>query len=53
MRSLTLSEAFMASEVSPNKNRLTTLSEGLRLKEISGFSGFTSFTQIGFQVLVV
>ena len=42
---MALIEAFITLEVSTSQNTLGTLSEGLRLKEISDFSQFTSFTQ--------
>ena len=49
-RNLKLIEAFFPWEVSPNQNILRTLPKRWRLEEISGFSQFTSSTQINFQV---
>ena len=49
-RNLKLIEAFFPWEVSPDQNTLRTLPKSWRLEEISGFSQFTSSTQINFQV---
>ena len=49
-RNLKLIEAFFPWELSPDQNTLRTLSERWRLEEISGFSQFSSSTQINFQV---
>ena len=49
-RNLNFIEAFFPLEVSPDQNTLRTLPKRWRFKEISGFSQFTSSTQINFQV---
>ena len=49
-RNLKLIEAFFPWELSPDQNTLRTLPKRWRLEEISGFSQFTSSTQINFQV---
>ena len=48
-KNLKLIEAFFPWEVSPDQNTLRTLPKRWRLEEISGFSQFTSSTQINFQ----